>query len=102
MMFKELLDEHLIRYPEMETIDQIKLAYQAVYGPYHLHKSDYLNYLMNEECNESEYIEYPNSLCISLWQFEQTKMHFNASALYSFHDIVFPEPNLNSFSSGFS
>ena len=58
MSFKELLNEHLQRYPEMECIDQIKLAYQSVYGPYHMHKSDYLNYLIIEDCNESEYVEY--------------------------------------------
>ncbi|MGN1404907.1 MAG: hypothetical protein ACI4WM_01445 [Erysipelotrichaceae bacterium] len=58
MPFKELLEEHSVKYPHMETIDQIKLAYQAVYGPFHMHKSDYLSYLLNEDCNESEYIEY--------------------------------------------
>lgn len=59
MSFKYLINEHLLAYPEIQTSDLIKLAYQSVYGPYHLFNYDsVLANLLNEEVNVSSKIEY--------------------------------------------
>ena len=59
MSFKYLINEHLLAYPEIQTSDLIKLAYQSVYGPYHLFNYDsVLANLLNEEVNVSSKIEH--------------------------------------------
>lgn len=60
MSFKDLMNKHLELYPKMETSDLIKLAYQSVYGPFHMEneENNLRNYLLNEKCNEIRKTEY--------------------------------------------
>ena len=60
MSFKDLMNKHLELYPKMETSDLIKLAYQSVYGPFHManDENNLRNYLLNEKCNEIRKTEY--------------------------------------------
>ena len=59
MSFKYLINEHLLAYPGIQTSDLIKLAYQSVYGPYHLFNYDnVLANLLNEDVNKTSKVEY--------------------------------------------
>lgn len=60
MEFHDLLLKHHQKYPLMDIFDDIKLAYQCAYGPYHMNKDKQaiVDNLKKEECNDIERVEY--------------------------------------------